>query len=137
MRMLIVFGVALLGAVTACSSAQAGSPGTTNAGDVTYTSRQQVECYSSIMTEDQVEVSATCKNVEDLPLSGGCSLTGWAPDTLADAALAVNGPWGWNATADPAEWSCGWVRGGSLVSIPGAQATICCIVKSRVVLNSQ
>jgi hypothetical protein len=96
-----------------------------------YQTRNDVYCDSvaSAVGDSTGYLIATCRSVNDLPLSGSCE-----QHTFMDAVLAWNRPNGWHDSltppANPAEYWCGWYRnGGSLTveSIPTAIATICCV----------
>lgn len=96
-----------------------------------YQSRADVYCDSVSPAVDDANsvLIASCRTVQDLPLSGSCE-----QHTFTDAALAWNRPNGWYTPLTPpsveAEYWCGWYRNGGNLPvnlIPTAVATICCI----------
>jgi hypothetical protein len=124
MKTMIVAELAILVAASACGNARGATP---DAGTFAYSSRQQVQCSSVTMSVGQLSVLAECPHVDDLPLAGTCSKPGAGGEVLGQ-----NGPAGWEGSiAAPAAWTCSWVSGGQAVNVPGATATICCVVKSQ------
>jgi hypothetical protein len=107
----------------------AGPPGATGATGATGSgydaSRDDIECRSTTLPVDNVYVSAYCSNVDDVPVSGGCSL----PPGGAGVRLVTDTAVSWEASkTQAAGWSCAWEPDG--VGFNGAveaTATICCI----------
>jgi hypothetical protein len=125
MKTIILAELAVLVVASACGSARGATtdPGTTCACPT----RQQVKCYRETMLNDGAGVVAQCVGVEDVPLAGHCSRPGIGPEVLTDI-----GPSGWDIPTARAAWSCAWTgSNGQPVNIPGATATICCLVKSQ------
>jgi hypothetical protein len=81
------------------------------------------------MAAAATDVTATCDNDRDLPLTGSCAVTLSFSTTFA--SLATNTPLHWDSqtTGVPAAWMCSWQDNiGAVVHIPSGTATICCIL---------
>ena len=96
--------------------------GTGPAGGGYYTSRNTVYCNTVAMAAGDTFVIASCNNLQDLPLSGGCSLPyGTLPVTNSIPVY-------WDSAAagsSAAGWLCSWT--GTNAAQYGASATICCV----------
>jgi hypothetical protein len=127
MKTIIVAELAVLLAASACGDARGATP---DAGvTFAYSSRQQVKCNTVTMQANDPPgvIAAECANVDDLPLTGSCARPGIGTEILKD-----NGPLAWEGTFQaPASWVCGWLSASGYVTIPGATATICCVVKGQ------
>ena len=107
----------------------AGPPGATGATGATGSgydaSRDDIECRSTTVPVSTVYVMAGCSSVDDVPVSGGCSLS----SASADVKLVIDTPIGWESSrTQVAGWSCAWEPDGQgNVDAVEATATMCCI----------
>jgi hypothetical protein len=128
MKTIILAGLAILVAASACGSAGAQAPPDTGS-TFAYSSRQQVKCYTETIQAGEVSVYATCAGSDDLPLAGSCSNRG---PSSSEAVLLFNEPSGWEASSGGIPgWGCTWTVGGQAVNMPNGRATMCCVVKSQ------
>jgi hypothetical protein len=120
------------GATTYVCNGVKGDVGLTGGG--IYTSRNDVYCDTVSMPNNPAvyRVTATCRTVSDLPLTGWCDLVSSLLPAATKATLILEGqgPTNWQGAggADKADWSCSWANASnSYVNAVGATASICCV----------